>query len=525
MNTPNQIRFGPDGVCGSGQCSIQPIPPVPPPCDTNVTSVCINPLNNHIVLYYADGNVQDTGITADCGSSCFQNCPQSSNQTMLCNPTAVSCTPKNANSFLNGAQYTNAQELIFTYTDGSSCNLGSMCKCQTVIFSQNQIPVCGNPVAKCGDVFINLANGNVYMFFGQSWDIIGNLQNMGPTGTTGSTGATGSTGSTGYTGCTGCTGPTGADGFSTNTGATGATGDTGYTGATGPTGTYSGTGFFGPGFANAQTTTPEALTYSAAIDLLRQPNTFYPVFFGTGIGTDAGRFPDSTAIVLGNHNDATGPNNNASAIAIGNFAGQLSQGTGAVAIGESAGYCGQGNYSVAVGFNAGASGQGVNAIAIGPYSGYLNQATNSIVINATGNVVDNTTASSCIIQPVRNVANANYLLYNSATGEVTYNTTISSLKYKENVVDLRDKYTDAIYNLRPVEFDFTVDCFAGQHSLGLIAEEVVDVLPEIVFYKESDGSVDGIDYEKLIAPLIKIIQDYKLEIESLKERVQTLEQR
>ena len=103
-------------------------------------------------------------------------------------------------------------------------------------------------------------------------------------------------------------------------------------------------------------------------------------------------------------------------------------------------------------------------------------------------------------------------------------------KYKENVVDLRSKYTDAIYNLRPVEFDFTVDCFAGQHSLGLIAEEVVDVLPEIVFYKESDGSVDGLDYEKLIAPLIKIVQDYKVEIDDLKRviedyrtRIETLE--
>ena len=145
MNTPNQIRFGPDGVCSSSACSIQSIPPAPPSCNTGVNQVCVDSLTNHIVLYYADGRVQDTGISANCSSSCFPNCSTTSNQAVMCNPTAVSCTPKNTNSFLNGAQYTNAQELIFTYTDGSSCNLGSVCKCQTVIFSQNQIPTCGCP--------------------------------------------------------------------------------------------------------------------------------------------------------------------------------------------------------------------------------------------------------------------------------------------------------------------------------------------------------------------------------------------
>ena len=65
----------------------------------------------------------------------------------------------------------------------------------------------------------------------------------GPTGPTGSTGLTGPTGSTGVAGPTGATGITGATGSFGYTGTTGATGPVGTTGATGPQGA---TGLDGP---------------------------------------------------------------------------------------------------------------------------------------------------------------------------------------------------------------------------------------------------------------------------------------
>lgn len=100
---------------------------------------------------------------------------------------------------------------------------------------------------------------------------------------------------------------------------------------------------------------------------------------------------------------------------------------------------------------------------------------------------------------------------------------LSSLKYKINVADLPDTYVDALYQLRPVEYDFTADVSGGKHSIGLIAEEVVNHVPEIVLYSELDGTVDGLDYEKLIAPLVKIVQDYKVKIQALEDRVALLE--
>ena len=67
------------------------------------------------------------------------------------------------------------------------------------------------------------------------------------------------------------------------------------------------------------------------------------------------------------------------------------------------------------------------AIAIGKLAGVSNQAANSIVINATGSTVENTTASSTVIQPVRNQASANVMMYNPANGELTHTATPGTL--------------------------------------------------------------------------------------------------
>jgi hypothetical protein len=70
----------------------------------------------------------------------------------------------------------------------------------------------------------------------------------GAEGPTGATGLTGATGSFGYTGTTGATGPDGATGLTGTTGSTGLTGTTGSTGATGiegPTGPQGATGATG----------------------------------------------------------------------------------------------------------------------------------------------------------------------------------------------------------------------------------------------------------------------------------------
>jgi len=144
------------------------------------------------------------------------------------------------------------------------------------------------------------------------------------------------------------------------------------------------------------------------------------------IGKETGKTSQGlSAIAIGN--EAGRNSQGMEAVAIGEFAGRNSQGTKAVAIGDAAGYATQGGSAVAIGERAGETTQGESAIAIGELAGRTNQAANSIVLNATGSAVENTTASSTVIQPVRNQASANVMMYNPANGELTHTATPGTL--------------------------------------------------------------------------------------------------
>ena len=130
----------------------------------------------------------------------------------------------------------------------------------------------------------------------------------------------------------------------------------------------------------------------------------------------------------GNQSVAIGENagviQGSSAVAIGKNSGgsEALQGDDAVAIGHSAGESTQGTQSVAIGLYAGQTTQGVNAIAIGANAGITSQGNNSIILNATGANLDQTTANTFTVKPVRQANTANAMYYDASTGEITYDT-------------------------------------------------------------------------------------------------------
>lgn len=107
------------------------------------------------------------------------------------------------------------------------------------------------------------------------------------------------------------------------------------------------------------------------------------------------------------------------AVAIGS-AGGTTQGSQAVAIGKFAGDNTQGSQSIAIGSSAGQYSQGSNSIAIGSLAGQTSQANNSIILNATDSALDQTTANSFTVKPIRQANTANALYYDSTTGEITF---------------------------------------------------------------------------------------------------------
>jgi hypothetical protein len=93
-------------------------------------------------------------------------------------------------------------------------------------------------------------------------------------------------------------------------------------------------------------------------------------------------------------------------------------------------------------------------------------------------------------------------------------TETSALRYKENVQDLED--TSKVMQLRPVTFDWKKD---QKHDIGLIAEEVAELYPELV---ETNGDITGVKYTKLTALLIKTVQEQNARIEKLETQISTL---
>jgi len=128
------------------------------------------------------------------------------------------------------------------------------------------------------------------------------------------------------------------------------------------------------------------------------------------------------------------------AIAFGYEAGLNSQSAAAIAIGTEAGYTSQGANAVAVGAYAGGVEQGANSIAIGRQAGETAQAANSIILNATGATLDQTTANTFTVAPIRNAGGTSGVLqYNATTKEVTYSSDIQS----ENAVNIDINLSDS----------------------------------------------------------------------------------
>ena len=104
--------------------------------------------------------------------------------------------------------------------------------------------------------------------------------------------------------------------------------------------------------------------------------------------------------------------------------------------------------------------------------------------------------------------------------------TQSSLRaHKINITSISD--TSWLYNLNPVTFNWrtktevdgenvwgdTADNNGTQY--GLIAEEVKEVKNDFCFY-DNNGDLSGVHYDRMIAPLIKAVQDLKKENDDLK---------
>ena len=116
----------------------------------------------------------------------------------------------------------------------------------------------------------------------------------------------------------------------------------------------------------------------------------------------------------------------------------------------------------------------------------------------------------------------------SGTGKLTK--VSSSIRYKQNVQNL-SMYKDSVLKLRPVQFQWK-NSTSGKYDVGLIAEEVEQIMPNLVYYMHPRDTIiidsnnvvvydttktelEGVHYRKLPVYLLAIVQEQEQRIAQL----------
>ena len=295
---------------------------------------------------------------------------------------------------------------------------------------------------------------------------------VGPTGPTGSTGAASTVaGPTGPTGIAGPTGPTGSTGAnSTVAGPTGPTGPTGSTGATGPTGAT-------PAIGGSDT----QVQYNNAGSFAGSANL---TFSGTALTVPTITSPSATALTI------------------------QSAGTTAMTVDTS---------------------QNLN---IGTATA-LNSARLTVVGGVTGIVTRNSgaTAGKFWNSPYVDTANTLYMINNSNAGVYISDGGVawvanSDERLKDIISPIASALT-GVLSLRAVRYSWKND-EAKVARVGLIAQDVQKVLPEVVNSSKLPQSADeteylGVAYTEVIPLLVAAIQELSAKNEALEARLAALE--
>ena len=106
----------------------------------------------------------------------------------------------------------------------------------------------------------------------------------------------------------------------------------------------------------------------------------------------------------------------------------------------------------------------------------------------------------------------------SAAGAATFNndvTAFSDVRLKENIETIPDAL-DKVCQMRGVTFNrIDVD---GERQMGVIAQEVEKIAPEVVREDDSEDKIKSVAYSNLVGLLIEAIKDLKNEVDELKNR-------
>ena len=109
------------------------------------------------------------------------------------------------------------------------------------------------------------------------------------------------------------------------------------------------------------------------------------------------------------------------------------------------------------------------------------------------------------------LANEGFDIY--ASGPARDMGSSSSRRWKSNIENIKDPI-GLISKLRGVTYDWDMEHGGGRHDYGFIAEEVGEVLPELVVYEKNGVDAIAMDYTKVPALLVEAFNTMKKEFDA-----------
>jgi hypothetical protein len=186
------------------------------------------------------------------------------------------------------------------------------------------------------------------------------------------------------------------------------------------------------------------------------------------------------------------------------------------AIGVDALFSSTGSSLTCLGFNCTAAGRHIhNATAIGARA--MVSASNALVL---GSVAGVNGATATVRVGIGTTSPTNLLTLGQGAGPSISDgwTTYSSRRWKTNIQPLHDAL-GMVELLQGVSYELKD---SGKREIGVIAEEVGEVVPEVVSYEENGKDALGVDYSRLTALLIEAVKQQQQQIKTQQQQIARL---
>ena len=102
--------------------------------------------------------------------------------------------------------------------------------------------------------------------------------------------------------------------------------------------------------------------------------------------------------------------------------------------------------------------------------------------------------------------------------EVSGIITETSMREAKTNIENMGSMLPTVLQMQGVKFDWKNDSYGGNENFGFIAEDLAEVLPEVVSFTE-DGKARGIQYTKLTAVLVEALKEQQKQIDELKSKI------